>query len=248
MTAADFTDRQKLPKHIAVIMDGNGRWAQSQGMKRIFGHREGVRAVRECAEACAELQIPYLTLYAFSAENWSRPKEEVNALMRLLVDTVTSEMNTFKRNNIRLNAFGALNELPDYCRKGLSNVMNETAQHTGLTLSLALSYSARNELVQVVRTLAERVQLGALRTEDIDAEQIAASTYTSGMPDPELMIRTSGEQRISNFLLWQLAYAELYFTPVLWPDFKKEHLYLAISDFLTRERRFGKTGEQIQKI
>jgi len=248
MTAADFTDRQKLPRHIAIIMDGNGRWARAHGMKRIFGHREGVRAVRECAEVCAELHIPYLTLYAFSAENWSRPREEVNALMRLLVDTVTAEMDTFKRNNIRLNAFGALDELPVFCRKGLSNAMKETIHHTGLTLNLALSYSARNELVHVVRTLAERVQTGVLKTEEIDAEQIAASTYTAGMPDPELMIRTSGEKRISNFLLWQLAYAELYFTPVFWPDFNKEHLYQAISDYLTRERRFGKTGEQIQKI
>jgi len=248
MTAADFTDHQKLPRHIAIIMDGNGRWARAQGLKRIFGHREGVRAVRECAEACSELHIPFLTLYAFSAENWSRPREEVNALMRLLVDTISSEMETFHRNNIRLNAFGALDDLPTYCRKGLSKAMKETAHHSGLTLNLALSYSARNELVHVARTLAERVQSGALRAEDIDTEQIAASTYTSGMPDPELLIRTSGEQRISNFLLWQLAYSELYFTPVLWPDFKKEHLYQAISDYLTRERRFGKTSQQIQKI
>jgi undecaprenyl diphosphate synthase len=168
--------------------------------------------------------------------------------MRLLVDTISSEMETFHRNNIRLNAFGSLEDLPLYCNKGLSKAMNETAHHSGLTLNLALSYSARNELVHAARILAERVQSGALRAEDIDVEQIAASTYTSGMPDPELLIRTSGEQRVSNFLLWQLAYTELYFTSVLWPDFKKEHLYHAISDYLTRERRFGKTGQQIQKI
>jgi len=246
MTAADFSDRQKLPNHIAIIMDGNGRWARAQGLKRIFGHREGVRAVRECAEACAELDIPYLTLYAFSAENWSRPQEEVNGLMRLLVDTITAEMDTFKRNNIRLNAFGALDNLPAYCQRGVSKAMKETAHHTGLTLNLALSYSARNELVHVVRTLSARVQAGELQADQIDVAQIGAATYTAGMPDPELMIRTSGEHRISNFLLWQLAYSELYFTPVLWPDFTKEHLYQALSDYLTRERRFGKTGEQIQ--
>lgn len=228
-------------------MDGNGRWARAQGMKRIFGHREGVRAVRECAEACSELHIPFLTLYAFSAENWSRPKDEVNALMHLLVDTIASEMDTFHRNNIRLHAFGALDDLPSYCKRGLSKAMKDTAHHSGLTLNLALSYSARNELVQAARTLAGRVQAGLLKPDEIDAGCLSASTYTAGMPDPELLIRTSGEQRISNFLLWQLAYTELYFTPVLWPDFKKEHLYQAISDYLNRERRFGKTGEQIQK-
>jgi undecaprenyl diphosphate synthase len=224
---------QKLPKHIAIIMDGNGRWAKQQGEDRIFGHHSGVTAVRESVEACAELGINYLTLYAFSTENWNRPKEEVNALMELLVNTISGETANLQKNNIKLTAIGDLNSI------------KETENNQRLTLILALSYSSKWEILKAINEIANEVSQGNIKPDTIDEEIFRKHLCTANIPDPELMIRTSGEHRISNFLLWQLAYAEFYFTEKLWPDFKRDDLYKAIIDFQNRERRFGKTSEQI---
>lgn len=238
-------DQSKLPIHIATIMDGNGRWAKSQGHLRVFGHKSGVKSVREITEGCAELGVPFLTLYAFSTENWQRPKFEVNALMALLVDTIGNEMKTLQDNNIKLNAIGDLSKLPNKTQKALIKGIEETQDNDRMTLTLALNYSSRWELTMAMKKIAQGVKSGHIHPDEINEELIHQHLDTSGIPDPELMIRTSGELRISNYLLWQLAYAELYFTDVLWPDFRKEHLYAAIIDFQNRERRFGKTGDQV---
>ncbi len=235
----------KLPKHIAVIMDGNGRWAKQKGMPRVFGHRNGVTAVREITEGAAEIGVKYLTLYAFSTENWSRPSFEVSALMRLLVETVRKELATLTKNNIRLQAIGDLSRLPDSSRKALLEGIEKTKNNTRMTLILALNYSARWEIMQAVKTVAQKVSDKELTPDQINEQVFEGALSTAGIPDPELLIRTSGETRISNFLLWQIAYSELYFTSVFWPEFRKEHLHKAIEDFQNRERRFGKTSEQL---
>lgn len=238
-------DINHLPRHIAIIMDGNGRWAKKQGMARMFGHRQGVTTVHNITEAAAELGIDYLTLYAFSTENWNRPKEEVDALMVLLVDTIAKETPTLMRNNIKLLTIGDLSRLPEQTRQKFIGCINQTAANTGLTLVLALSYSARWEIIEAARRIAEEVKDGSLDPQDINEACVSQHLTTNGIPDPDLLIRTSGEQRISNFLLWQLAYSELYFTSRLWPEFTAEDLYDAIVDYQHRERRFGKTSEQI---
>ncbi len=236
----------KLPAHVAIIMDGNGRWAKLQGAARIFGHQNGVKSVKETVEAAAELGIKYLTLYAFSTENWNRPGDEVSALMELLVKTIHAETPTLNKNNIRLLTIGDTNSLPEKCIKQLNEAMAETSKNTGLSLVLALSYSAKWEIVNAVKQIAEEAKNGKLNPQDITESLFESKLSTKGIPNPELMIRTSGEHRISNFLVWQLAYAEFYFTDVLWPDFRKEHFYQAIVNYQQRERRFGKTGEQIK--
>ena len=236
---------EQLPRHIAIIMDGNGRWAKGKGMPRVFGHRSGVKAVREATEAAAELGVEYLTLYAFSTENWSRPKTEVNALMTLLVETIKGEVKTLNKNNIRLQAIGDLKKLPERSYKALVKAIDDTKDNTRMTLVLALNYSAKWEIMNAVKDLATRVEAGELKAVDLDEDVFANALETKGMPDPELLIRTSGETRISNFLLWQIAYAELYFTPIFWPDFRKKDLYQAILNYQQRERRFGKISEQI---
>lgn len=232
-----------LPRHVAVIMDGNGRWAKKQGAMRIFGHRNAIAAVRDTVEGCAELGIQYLTLYAFSTENWGRPQDEVGALMELLVHTIRSETDTLMKNNIRLATIGDTAGLPLSCQNELAEAMAITAQNSRMTLVLALNYSGRWELAQAARSLAQKAAQGLLKPEDITEEHLAAELNASFMPDPELLIRTSGELRVSNFLLWQLAYTELYITEVLWPDFRKEHLHQALLSYLQRERRFGKVSE-----
>ncbi len=247
MSVKDQLIKERLPKHIAIIMDGNGRWAKKRGNSRIFGHKHGVKAVRAVTEAAAELQIGYLTLYAFSTENWNRPKLEVDALMSLLVSTIASETKTLMENNVRLGVIGCVDNLPKDVRRKLMQCIEETSTNTGLTLNLALSYSSRWEMTETVRKIALLVKDNKINPDEITPEMISNNLTTSGIPDPELMIRTSGELRISNFLLWQLAYAELYFSDVLWPDFTKEDFYLALQDFQGRERRFGKTSEQLKK-
>ncbi|MFT5164912.1 MAG: undecaprenyl diphosphate synthase [Saprospiraceae bacterium] len=237
----------KLPKHIAIIMDGNGRWAKKHGKPRVFGHRNGVKAVRETTEAAAELGIENVTLYAFSTENWNRPQLEVNALMALLVETIRKEVNTLNKNNIRLKAIGDLEKLPKKSYKALMEGIENTKSNTRMTLVLALNYSAKWEILNAVKAIANKIENKQISPADIDEKTFENELSTSGIPDPELLIRTSGETRISNFLLWQIAYAELYFTPILWPEFRKEHLYEAIIDFQNRERRFGKTSEQLIK-
>ncbi len=237
---------EKLPEHIAIIMDGNGRWAKKRGAMRIFGHENAVIAVRETVEAAAELGVRFLTLYTFSTENWSRPKSEVDALMQLLVKTINNETKTLIQNNIRLLAIGDLKSLQKDCYEELMNTVNVTANNVGMTLILALSYSSKWEITEAVKNIALQVKNNELQIADIDQELISSSLSTKGIPDPSLLIRTSGEYRISNFLLWQLAYTELYFSPVLWPDFRKKDLYNAIIDFQSRERRFGMTSEQIK--
>jgi undecaprenyl diphosphate synthase len=239
-------DLQKIPSHIAVIMDGNGRWAKSKGGMRIFGHRSAIQAVRETAESCAELGVKFLTLYAFSTENWNRPRMEVEALMALLVETIKSETATLQKNNIRLNAIGNIHSLPQNCQNTLAKAMEETKDNTQMVLTLALSYGARNDMTLAMQKIAQQIQEGKIAPNEISEETIKKALSTANMPDPELMIRTSGELRISNFLLWELAYAELYVTPKFWPDFRKEDVYDALLDFQGRERRFGKTSEQIQ--
>ncbi|MBC8033435.1 MAG: isoprenyl transferase [Chitinophagaceae bacterium] len=241
-------DLQKLPAHIAIIMDGNGRWAKEQGQDRLFGHYHGVESVRNVVEGCAELGVGYLTLYAFSTENWDRPAEEVTGLMELLVQTIRKEVETLNKNNIRLHVIGNLSMMPPYARNELQEALTITSVNTGMNLVMALSYSSRWEMIQAVKTIAIEVQEGSLDPENITASVFEKHLCTSGFPDPELMIRTSGEFRISNFLLYQLAYAELYFTHVRWPDFRKINLYEAILDFQKRERRFGKTSEQINLV
>ena len=240
-------DLNKLPRHIAVIMDGNGRWAKQHGKPRIFGHKNGVTSVREVTEAAAELGVEYVTLYAFSTENWNRPKLEVSALMRLLVETLSNEINTLNKNNIRLQAIGDLSKLPDITYKALIAGIEKTKNNNRMTLVLALNYSGRWEVTEAVKALAEKVQTGELSAGDITPSSVDDYLSTKGIPDPELLIRTSGELRISNFLLWQIAYSELYFTNTFWPDFRKGNLYKAIIDYQGRERRFGKTSEQIVK-
>ena len=240
-------DKNKLPRHIAIIMDGNGRWAKEQGQDRLYGHYHGVESVRNIVEGCAELGIEYLTLYAFSTENWERPEYEVTGLMELLVTTIRKEVETLHKNNIRLHVIGDLDMFPGEARKELNEALNHTRKNTGLNLVMALSYSSRWELLNAVKSIALKVKKGELPVESINQETLEQHLVTSGFPDPELMIRTGGEYRVSNFLLYQIAYAELYFTPVRWPDFRKENLYEAILDFQTRERRFGKTGEQIKE-
>jgi undecaprenyl diphosphate synthase len=226
-------------------MDGNGRWAKGKGKLRVFGHHNGVLSVRDVVEGAGDLGIEYLTLYTFSAENWSRPKFEVIAIMELLISTLNKEIAKLMKNNVRLNAIGDLNMLPDKCHKELDNAISKTAGNTGLVLTLALSYSSRGEIVQAAKKLAAKVQSGELQPADIDEKMFEDNLYTGGMPNPELLIRTSGEYRISNYLLWQIAYAELYFTAKLWPDFRREDLYEAILDYQKRERRFGMTSEQV---
>ena len=238
-------DLQKLPKHVAVIMDGNGRWAKQHGKPRVFGHRNGVQSVREITEACAELGVEYLTLYAFSTENWSRPALEVNALMTLLVETVRKEVKTLMDNDIRLTAIGDIEKLPSKTQKALKEGMHTTKDNKRMTLVLALNYSARWEIRNAVQLLTSKVEQKELKSEEITDELISAHLATKDIPDPELLIRTSGEQRISNFLLWQIAYAELYFTDIFWPEFRKDNLYEALLNYQNRERRFGKTSEQI---
>lgn len=245
MSNKEKIDKKKLPVHIAIIMDGNGRWAKRKGMARIFGHQNGVDAVRDTVEACAELGIKFLTLYAFSTENWNRPRFEIDALMELLVSALKKELKTMTDNNIRLLAVGDLKSLPDKCNKELNEVMERTKNNTRMSLVLALSYSSRWEITEAARKVAEDVTAGKILPADLDENTFRKYFSSSRIPDPELLIRTSGEHRISNFLLWQIAYAELYFTPKLWPDFRREDLYAAIIDYQNRERRFGKVSEQI---
>jgi undecaprenyl diphosphate synthase len=246
MPVQDLIDKNRLPGHIAIIMDGNGRWARRQGEKRTFGHRNAVSAVRAATEGCAELGIRFLTLYAFSTENWQRPKEEIDALMELMVETIHGELKTLMENNIRLQSIGDIENLPEKCYRELKEAMQQTRNNTGLTLIIALNYSSRWELTEAIKKIGEEIKAGRLEPGSINEKTIGRHLNTSEYPDPELMIRTSGEQRLSNYLLWQLAYAELYFTPVLWPDFDKEDLYEAIIEFQKRERRFGKTSEQLK--
>ena len=246
MEILESIDLSKLPKHVAIIMDGNGRWAKERGQDRVYGHHEGVLSVREIVNASAEIGIQYLTLYAFSTENWNRPKAEVDALMELLVNTIRKEIEELRKNNIRLHIIGDFASLPLICQKELNEAMEMTAENTGLKLILALSYSSQQEITEAARKIAEKVSNGALKIEDINDQVFHQHLYTANFPDPELMIRTSGEYRISNYLLYQLAYAELYFTNVHWPDFRKNNLYEALLNYQQRERRFGKTSEQIQ--
>jgi undecaprenyl diphosphate synthase len=245
MSLKEKLDAKKLPKHIAIIMDGNGRWAKEKGEDRLFGHYSGVESVRNIVEGCAELGIKYLTLYAFSTENWDRPKDEVTGLMELLVQTIKQEVSTLNKNNIRLYVIGNIKMLPVAARKELEEACDATKINAGLNLIMALSYSSRWEIIEAVKNIAIEVKNKKLDPENIDNDVFNRHLCTALFPDPELMIRTSGEYRISNFLLYQLAYSELYFTDTLWPDFRKENLYEAIFDFQNRERRFGKTSEQL---
>jgi undecaprenyl diphosphate synthase len=245
MSYKDKIDKSKLPRHIAVIMDGNGRWAKKQGKLRIFGHENGVVSVRETAEAAAELGVEYLTLYAFSTENWKRPRLEVEALMKLLLRTINIEIKTLNENNIRLRAIGDINSLSSDVRKRLLKAIDQTKNNTRMNLVLALSYSSHYEIVEAVKQISAKHKNNEIELDDINESLISNHLFTKDFPDPELLIRTSGEFRISNFLLWQLAYSEIYITPKLWPDFRKEDLYEAIVNFQCRERRFGKTSEQI---
>ena len=240
-------DHNKLPRHIAIIMDGNGRWARERGEDRVYGHYEGVVSVREIVDACGAIGVEFLTLYAFSAENWNRPKQEVDALMELLVNTIRKEVDDLKKNNVRLHVIGDFASLPEMAQHEMAEAMEMTSMNTGLNLILALSYSSRQEILMAAKKLAEMAAAGTLNPADINESVFRRCLDTAMFPDPELMIRTSGENRISNFLLYQLAYAELYFTPVHWPDFRKDNLYEALLDYQRRERRFGKTSEQIQK-
>lgn len=245
MSLKEKIDKTRLPQHVAVIMDGNGRWAQQQGQMRVFGHQSGVNAVRDTSEAAAEIGVKYLTLYAFSTENWNRPKEEVDALMELLVHTIHAETKTLNENKIRLETIGDTNSLPEACRKELEEAIANTAKNERMTLILALSYSSRWEIVEATKKIANEIANGKMKPENINAEVFSQHLNTAPYPDPELLIRTSGEQRISNFLLWQIAYSEFYFTETLWPDFDKEEFYKAILDYQGRERRFGKTSAQL---
>jgi undecaprenyl diphosphate synthase len=245
MELKEKIDSNNLPKHVAVIMDGNGRWAKKKGGIRIFGHQNAIEAVRDTVEAAADLGVSYLTLYAFSTENWSRPKLEVSALMQLLVSTIRKETATLNKNNVRLLTIGDTNSLPKSCQKELEEAIEITKGNSRLTLILALSYSGRWDITQATARIAQDVKDGVLEVAELNEKTISSYLSTAGFPDPELLIRTSGEQRISNFLLWQLAYTELYITEILWPDFRKEHLYNAILSFQSRERRFGRTSEQL---
>ena len=246
MNAKEQIDLHRLSRHIAIIMDGNVRWAKEKGQDRLYGHFHGVESVRNIVEGCAELGIEYLTLYAFSTENWDRPEPEVTGLMELLVETIRNEVPTLNKNNIRLHVIGDMSMLPEYAKKALEEAFELTSHNSGLNLVMALSYSSRWELVNAVKKIAEDVQAGKVDPASINQDTLQKYLVTSELPDPELMIRTSGEYRISNFLLYQLAYAELYFTSTRWPDFRKDHLYEAILDFQKRERRFGKTSDQLE--
>ncbi len=241
----DELNKSKLPKHVAVIMDGNGRWAKKQGLMRVRGHEKGTKAVRQTVETCAEAGVEHLTLYAFSTENWKRPKLEVDTLMRLLVSSLKKELPTLQKNNISLKAVGALELLPASAQAELNEVIKATSSNNHMDLTLALSYGSREELISVIKRISSQVKEGTIDVESIDAQTINENLYTSFLPDVDLLIRTSGEQRVSNFLLWQIAYAELYFTEVLWPDFRREHLIEAFKNYQDRERRFGKTSEQL---
>jgi undecaprenyl diphosphate synthase len=245
MTLIDQIDKTNLPSHIAVIMDGNGRWAKKKGALRIFGHKSAVASVRETTEGCAELGIKYLTLYAFSTENWSRPVDEVNALMELLVSTIHSEIKELLKNNIRLLTIGNIKDLPGNCQRELQEAKDVTKANTGLTVILAVSYSGRWEIIEAMKKISEEVRKGTLNPDGINEKMFSEYLCTAGIPDPELLIRTSGEMRISNFLLWQIAYSEIYITDILWPDFRKQHLYEALISYQKRERRFGKISEQV---
>ncbi|MCV2486295.1 isoprenyl transferase [Flavobacterium sp. SH_e] len=246
MNLIESIDHTNLPKHLAIIMDGNGRWAKQQGFLRAFGHENGTKSVKEIIKTSAKLGIEYLTLYAFSTENWNRPKLEVQALMKILVNSLKKELVTLQENNIRLNAIGNLDKLPKTAQKELLDVMEKTKNNTRLTLTLALSYGSREELVNAIKSISDKVKNNIISIDTIDDSIINEHLYTQNLPDVDLLIRTSGEHRISNFLLWQIAYAELYFTNVLWPDFKDQDLYEAIISYQKRERRFGKTSEQIK--
>lgn len=242
----DTLDKTNLPRHLAIIMDGNGRWAKQQGFLRAFGHENGTKSVKETIESCAKIGIEYLTLYAFSTENWNRPKLEIETLMKILINSLKKELDTLQKNNIKLNAIGNLEKLPKSAQKELMDVIEKTKNNTRLTLTLALSYGSREELVNAVRIISNKVKNNIISIDTIDDSIINEHLYTQNLPDVDLLIRTSGEHRISNFLLWQIAYAELYFTNVLWPDFKEKDLYEAIISYQKRERRFGKTSEQIK--
>jgi undecaprenyl diphosphate synthase len=245
MSEKDRIDIGRLPSHVAIIMDGNGRWAKIRGNQRVFGHKNGVKAVRDTVEAAAELGIGYLTLYAFSTENWSRPQSEVDALMSLLVSSMHDELPTLMENNVRLLSIGDIKSLPTKVSRQLQQTIDITSGNSGLSLILALSYSSRWEIIEAVKKIGQMVKDCELDPDHITCDMFTDSLTTTGIPDPELLIRTSGENRISNFLLWQIAYAELYFTPTLWPDFRREDFYKAIVDFQARERRFGKISEQV---
>ena len=245
MTFKEQINPENLPKHIAIIMDGNGRWAKKQGLLRAAGHEKGTKAVRDVVEGCSEIGVENLTLYAFSTENWKRPKREVDTLMRLLVSSLKKEIKTLQDNNIRLNAIGLIQTLPQKAQKELAEVIEKTKNNTRMTLTLALSYGSREEIVHAVTQISEKVKKGEISSKEIDESVINKHLYTHNLPEVDLMIRTSGEQRISNFLLWQMAYAELYFTEILWPDYRKENLFEAIYNYQNRERRFGKTSEQL---
>lgn len=245
MALIDQINREKVPQHVAIIMDGNGRWAQQRGNQRIFGHQNGVKAVRAATEAAGEIGVKYLTLYAFSSENWNRPKSEVDALMGLLVDTINSEIDTLLKNDIRLLTIGDIDSLPKNVKQKLQDGLSRTAHCKTLTAILALSYGARNEIVEATKKIIAETNIGKINPNEINSDLFAQYLDTAGIPDPALMIRTSGEIRLSNFLLWQLAYAELYFTPVLWPDFTKDEFFKAVIEYQKRERRFGKTSEQL---
>ncbi len=246
MTLEDQINKSNLPKHLAIIMDGNGRWAKQKGLLRALGHESGTKAVRETVESCAKLGIQNLTLYAFSTENWNRPKLEVDTLMNLLIKSLKDELKTLQKNEIKLNSIGNLSLLPKSAQKELLEVINKTKKNNRMTLTLALSYGAREELVSAIKAISDKVKNNIISSESIDETIINQHLYTHNLPDVDLLIRTSGEHRISNFLLWQIAYAELYFTDVLWPDFREENLYEAIISYQKRERRFGKTSEQIK--
>ena len=241
------TESHKLPRHLAIIMDGNGRWAKAKGKPRTFGHEQGVRAVKETVGSAAAMGIKYLTLYAFSTENWNRPKYEVDILMKLLIKSLKKELKTFQEHNIRLNAIGALDTLPKKAARELEEVIEQTSKNNKMTLSLALSYGSREELLQAVKSISVKVKNNIISSENIDETIINTHLYTHDLPEVDLLIRTSGEQRISNFLLWQIAYAELYFIDDYWPDFSKQHLEQALLNYQNRERRFGKTSEQLSE-
>jgi undecaprenyl diphosphate synthase len=244
----DHIDFNNLPRHIAVIMDGNGRWAKKKGAMRIFGHKNAIQAVKDVTEGCGELGIKYLTLYAFSTENWSRPKAEIDGLMELLVSTLKQEIKTLMDNQVKLITIGDTANLPVDCQKNLEWAIAQTKNNSGLTLILALSYSGRWEIIKAAKAIAQAIEQGKLKAGEINEQLFENYLQTSGIPDPELLIRTSGELRVSNFLLWQIAYTELYITPTLWPDFRKDHLYEAIWSYQQRERRFGKTSEQLNPV
>ena len=246
MDLLETINTEKLPNHLAIIMDGNGRWAKKQGLLRAFGHESGTKSVKEIIKACAKLGIEYLTLYAFSTENWNRPKIEVDTLMKILINSLKKELTTLQKNNIKLNTIGNLEKLPQSAQKELLDVIEKTKNNTRMTLTLALSYGSREEIVSAVKDISAKVKNNIISIDAIDDSIINEHLYTQNLPDVDLVIRTSGEHRISNFLLWQIAYAELYFTDVLWPDFKEQNLYEAIISYQKRERRFGKTSEQIK--